>query len=230
MQAAKPDIVILQEVYTEEFLENLSQHLGMKYYIGAGNRRRKVALLSKHRVLSFQSHHPIFPIWRNFVDAVIEYEKEKIIQVIGVHPIANLGVAFEVWRFWEAKYILNYVRRFQDKPFLLGGDFNAIASGEKVNTENVPAWLRWILYLQGNRVYHFSIGAFRAFGLIDCFRSLHSAESGFTLPPPKPNARLDYIFINAVLEPYLEGCWVVNDPESVNFASDHYPVLAEFKC
>jgi exodeoxyribonuclease-3 len=228
IQTAKPDVVILQEVYTEGFLENVSRPLGMKYYIGAGNKKRRVALLSKLPVLSFKSHHPLFPTWRNFIDAVIEYEKDRIIHVIGVHPMANLGVVFEAWRFLEARCILNYVRRFQNESFLIAGDFNAIAPGEKVNMENMPAWLKWTLYLQGDRVYHFSVAKFLAAGLIDCFRSLN-LENGFTLPPPNPNARLDYIFINTPMQPCLKKCWVVKEPESVNFASDHYPVMAEFK-
>lgn len=228
IQTAQPDIVILQEVYTEKFLENVSRPLGMKYYFGTGNKERKVAMLSRLPVLSFKSYHPLFPIWRNFVDAVIEYEKDKTIHVIGVHPMANLGVAFEVWRFLEAKYILKYSRNVKNENFLIAGDFNAIAPGEKVRMENMPTWLKWIIYLQGNRVYHFSITALLSAGLIDCFRSLHS-EYGFTLPPPNPNARLDYIFVNSKMRPFLEKSWVVREPDSVNVASDHYPLMAEFE-
>lgn len=103
IQTAKPDIVLLQEVFTEDFLVFLSRSLEMKYYIGTGNKKRKVALLSKLPVLTFKSHHPLFPIWRNFIDAEIEYEPDKTVNIIGVHPIANLGIIFEIWRSWERK-------------------------------------------------------------------------------------------------------------------------------
>jgi len=33
IQTAKPDVVILQEVFTEDFLKFLSHSLGMNYYI-----------------------------------------------------------------------------------------------------------------------------------------------------------------------------------------------------
>jgi exodeoxyribonuclease-3 len=227
IQRAKPDIVILQEVYTEEFLKSLSHSLGMKYFIGGGNKERRVALLNELPVLSFKSHHPIFPIWRNFIDAEIKIEQNKTVRVIGVHPMANLGIVFEIWRMWEANHIVRHVRGYQNTLCLIAGDFNAIAPGETINVETMPNWLQWIIYLQGNRVYHFSIAKLLSAGFTDCFRELNS-DGGFTLPPPHPNSRLDYIFVNATMKPYLKKCWVVREPDSVNAASDHYPVMAEF--
>lgn len=227
IKTAKPDVVILQEVFTENFLKFLSQSLGMNYYIGTGNKKRKTALLSKLPVRTFKSHHPIFPIWRNFIDAEIEFEPNKMARIIGVHPMANLGVVFEVWRFLEASYIIKHLQKSKSHFNVIAGDFNAIAPNEKVNTENMPVWLKWIIYLQGNRVYHFSIEKFISAGFTDCFRLLNS-DDGFTLPPPEPNARLDYIFVNAEMKKYLKRSWVVRESESANLASDHYPVMAEF--
>lgn len=227
IQRTQPDIVILQEVFTEDFLKSLSQSLKMNYFMGGGNKKRKVALLTKLPVLDFRSHHPVFPIWRNFIDAEIEYEPTKTVRIIGVHPIANLGIVFEIWRRWEVNYILRHLRSYQDIPCLIAGDFNAIAPGERVNMATMPNWLKWIIYLQGNRVYYFSIGKLLSAGLVDCFRSLNSDE-GFTLPPPDPNSRLDYVFVNATMRKYLQKCWVVRQPDSVDRASDHYPVVAEF--
>ena len=227
IQTAKPNVVIFQEVFTEEFLMFLSHSLGMNYYIGKGNKKRKVALLSKLPILTFKSHHPLFPIWRNFIEAEIEYEQNKTTRIIGVHPIANLGIIFEVWRLWEVKYIVNYLRNIQNEPCIVAGDFNAIAPGENVKTENLPKWLKRIIYLQGNRIYHFSIEALLSAGFTDCFRFLNS-DDGYTLPPPNPNTRLDYIFVNEKMKVYLNKCWVVREPSNVNLASDHYPVMAEF--
>jgi len=227
IQTVKPEVVILEEVYTEEFLRFLADSLGMNYFIGGGNKERKVALLSKLPVLSFKSYHPLFPIWRNFIDAEIEYAPGKVARIIGVHPMANLGVVFEIWRWWEANHIAQHVRSYQNTPCLIAGDFNAIAPGETTRVETMPGWLKWMIYLQGNRVYHFSIGKLLSAGLTDCFRMLNSDE-GFTLPPPRPNSRLDYIFVNATMKAYLKKCWVVREPDSVNLASDHYPVMAEF--
>jgi exonuclease III len=228
IKEANPDVVILQEVYTEAFLKSLSRSLGMNYFMGSGNKQRKVALLSKLPVLSFQSYHPIIPIWRNFIDAEIEYEPGRTARLIGVHPMANLGIVFEIWRFWEIRHVSRHLRQYENLPCLIAGDFNAIAPRESVRIETMPNWLKWIIFLQGNRVYHFSLSKLLSAGFVDCFRSLN-AEKGFTLPPPNPNSRLDYVFVNATMRPYLRKCWVVREPNSVDSASDHYPVMAEFK-
>lgn len=211
LEAAKPNVVILEEVYTEELLKFLSHALEMKYYIGAGNKKRKTAMLSKIPVRAFKSHHPVLPIWRNFIDVDIECEPNKTTRIIGVHPMANLGVVFEIWRWLEQRYVIKHIQKRKNESCIIAGDFNAIARGEKVKTENMPNWLKWIIFLQGNRVYHFSIEGLASAGFTDCFRFLNS-DDGFTLPPPNPNARLDYIFVNAKMKAHLKKCWVVRDP------------------
>ncbi|MBI3167718.1 MAG: endonuclease/exonuclease/phosphatase family protein, partial [Chloroflexi bacterium] len=170
IQAVQPDVLVLQEVYSDEILKFLANSLGMKYYLGEGNAKRKVALLSKLPVRSFISKHSFPPIWRNFIDAEIEWRPDQHVRLIGVHPMAILGVAFELWRFLEAKYVLRYIRRIQNEHILIAGDFNAIAPGEQARTEIMPNWLKWMIYLQGNRVFNFSIQEILSAGFIDCFR------------------------------------------------------------
>jgi len=202
--------------------------LGMDYFFGTGNKKRRVALLSHLPIHAPKSYHPIFPIWRNFVEAKIEYEPNKTFRLIGVHPIANLWVACELWRLWEANHIIRHSRPYQNEPCLIAGDFNAIAPADKIRIDTMPRWLKWVIFSQGNRVYRFSIQALLATGFTDCFRFLNPTVDGFTLPPPTPNARLDYIFVNARMKAHLEKCWVVREPKAVAQASDHYPVIAEF--
>ena len=93
----------------------------------------------------------------------------------------------------------------------------------------MPQWLKLKLWLQGNRAYHFSIREHLAAGFTDSFRHLNESEAGFTLPPPNPNSRLDYIFVNSVLKGYLRKRWVVRQSSVVENASAHYPVVAEFE-
>jgi exonuclease III len=228
IQAAKPDVVILQEVFTAEFLKALAQPLGMDYFFGPGNKKRRVALLSRLPIQAPQSYHPAFPIWRNFIEAQIEYAPGKTFRLIGVHPMANLWVACDLWRLWEAQYVIRHTQSYQNESCLIAGDFNTIAPDDGLRTDTMPAWLRLILVSQGNRVYRFSIRAFLAVGFTDCFRFLNPTEAGFTLPPPIPNTRLDYIFVNAKMKASLKKCWVGREPSAVAQASDHYPVIAEF--
>jgi exodeoxyribonuclease III len=228
IQDNQPDVIVLQEIFSEEILKFLALSLDMEYYIGGGNKKRKVALLSKLPVRSFTSQHPLFPIWRNFIDAELEWKQNQVIRLIGVHPIAMLGVAFEVWRLWEAKYILRYIQGIQCAHILIAGDFNAIAPSERIRTKNMPHWLKWMIYFQGNRVFHFSIQRYLSAGFIDCFRFCNPTDEGFTLPPDNPNARLDYIFVSEEMKSHLKSATVIRELEDVKLASDHLPVVVDF--
>jgi endonuclease/exonuclease/phosphatase family metal-dependent hydrolase len=228
IQSVQPDIVILQEVYTSEFLQVLGTALNMEPFFAAGNKKRRVALLSRLPIRSVRSHHPVFPIWRNVVEAKIEYQANKTLYVFGVHPKADLGIVSEWWRWWEAKHILKCVSPYVDKLCLIAGDFNAVAPGDSIAANKMPPWLKLKLWLQGNRTYHFSIREYMVAGFTDSFRHLNESEAGFTLPPPDPNSRLDYIFVTSGLKRYLKRCWVVREPLVVEKASDHYSVVAEF--
>lgn len=229
LQAVQPDIAILQEVFHEDLIQNLGRILKMNPFFASGNKKRRVALLSRLPVVSRQSFHPFPPIWRNVVVATIEYQPGKRFLLFGIHPMANLSVICESWRWWEARRIIEHMRLNAIERCVVAGDFNAIAPNDRVMTQSMPRWLKLTILTQGNRVYHFSIREFLSAGLIDCFRELHPDDDGFTLPPPNPNSRLDYIFINEVMKSQLTDCWIVREPSAVLRASDHYPVVAEFR-
>lgn len=229
LQSTRPDILVLQEVYTLDFLQQLGSALNMKPFFIGKNKKRRVGILSRFPIHSASNHHPVFPIWRNVVEVGIEYQPNKILYLFGVHPKANLSIISEYWRWWEAKYVLKRVDPYSHKPCLIVGDFNAIAPDDSVVTETMPKWLKLILWLQGNRAYHFSIQKYLAAGFTDCFRHLNEYDDGFTLPPPSPNARLDYIFANDMLKVHLKACRVVRTPSVIEKSSDHYPVISEFE-
>lgn len=228
IRAVNPDLIVIQEVMDVRTLTFLAQTLEMQSFIGKGNTNRKVALLSRLPVLDFKNYHPIFPIRNNVVEAEIQYQPNKSFHLIGVHLIPGPWLGIELWRYWEANYILKRFQQFSQRPFLIAGDFNSVAPNDKVIINRIPIRLKIILWLQGNYVFHYSLQSLLSSGLIDCFRFINPKDDGFTLPPPQPNIRLDYIFINDVMKKYLKNCWVVREPNAVTKASDHYPVVAEF--
>jgi endonuclease/exonuclease/phosphatase family metal-dependent hydrolase len=229
LQQARPDIVILEEVYDAPFVEHLGQALAMRPFFGEGNRQRRVALLSRLPVASFHSHHPYPPIWRNFVEAEVEYLPGKRLRLFGVHTMAGLALPLEAWRWWEARVILRQSGLVPDQPCLIGGDFNAIAPRDPVDRRSMPRWMQVMFLLQGNRIYRLSLRAYLQAGYIDSFRRLNPQSPGFTYPTPRPNARLDYLLVNAALAPAVRGCQVLQQPEAVLSASDHYPLMLELE-
>jgi exonuclease III len=225
----QPDIAILQEVYSLDFLQTLAASLQLKPFFATGNKKRRVALLSRFSILSVNSIHPFPPIWRNIIEACIEYLPGQQLFVFGIHPIANLAGVFELWRWWEAKHIIRCTQPYTSKSCLIAGDFNAIAPDDQVQINTMPNWLKMIFWLQGNRAFRRSVKEYLEAGFTDCFKHLHPQEDGHTLPPSHPNTRLDYIFVNDILKTHLVKCWVVREPTAIQKASDHCPVVAEFE-
>lgn len=227
IQNAKPDIVVIQEIIDENILQLLAHSLQMKYFIGKGNRERKVALLSRLSIENFKSHYPAFPVWHNFIEAEVKCSSDETFRLIGVHLIANPWIGFELWRFLEIRYITKYMKQYRNERFLMAGDFNTVAPKDKFILSTFPNRLKFILWLQGNQMYWFAIRSLISSGFVDCFRLKNPSEDAFTLPPPVPNIRLDYIFVNRPMEKYVKNCWVVREPNNVTKASDHYPVMVE---
>jgi endonuclease/exonuclease/phosphatase family metal-dependent hydrolase len=229
ISSVQPDVVVLQEVFEASFLDNLGVALNMQPFWVNGNRKRRVALLSRLPILSLRSHHPVFPIWNNVIEASVEYQPGKVLKVFGVHKKADLAIIFE-WRRWlEAGYILELTRSHRKLPCLITGDFNAIGPGDTIITARMPSRLKLTLWLQGNRAYRFSIKRYLKAGFTDAFRAMNPADEGFTLPTPRPNSRLDYILVNNALRSHVKQCWVVREPPAVEIASDHFPIVAEFE-
>ena len=227
IQTVKPHLLVLQEVTDVSLLKALSEALQMRWFLGIGNKKTKTALLSQLPVVSFASDDS-FPIWHNLIEAEVRYQTNKSLFLIGVHLIPHLWLGFEWWRYWEIRSILARAKKRAGQPLLIAGDFNAIAPGDQVRIQSAPASIKAMLFLQSNHVFRFAIQALLSAGYTDVFGLLHRNETGFTYPTSRPSTRFDYLFINPVLQAYLKDCWAVREPDMVNKASDHYPVVAEF--
>ena len=65
-------------------------------------------------------------------------------------------------------------------------------------------------------------------GYADAFKFLHPEKPGMTLPTTDPHVRLDYVFVPKAHAGRVIACHVVRDAAAVG-ASDHFPVVADFK-
>jgi endonuclease/exonuclease/phosphatase family metal-dependent hydrolase len=70
-------------------------------------------------------------------------------------------------------------------------------------------------------------------GYVDCWRRLHPEGAGYTCATWLPAARIDYVFADAVMASRLLSCDVVGAEDvphaDVAGASDHFPVVADFR-
>ncbi len=228
LRAKAPDVVILQEVFEAGLLAEFATAMGMHYFFAKGNSIRHLGLLSRYPIRSPRSHNP-FPIRCAILEAQIELEAGPPLQIIGIHLAPFVAWYREIWRALELRIILRLASQYANKPLLIAGDCNAIAPNDRVEwVDSIPPWLKWMLRLQGGRVFHVAIRRILTAGYTDSFRYVHPAVDGFTLPTPEPHARLDYIFVNDHLRPKLQNCEVVRDVPDVDRASDHYPVFGDF--
>src|SRR6266511_855271 len=93
-------------------------------------------------------------------------------------------------------------------PSLLAGDLNALAAGDRIGTpppgveprgEAVPGARREVLR------------GLATAGYVDCYRTLHADEPGYTYAADAPWLRIDYIFASPELAPRLCACDVVHN-------------------
>ena len=228
LQSARPDIVLLQEVYHAETIAGFANRLGMEVYFAQGNTKRNLALLSRLPIINAESYHPS-PIRKTLLEAELQLSSTRHLRVFGAHLVAFPFIGFEIWRQQEIRAILNRLESYRSSPYLIAGDLNSVAPNDRVAIGFLPNVLKMIFALQGGHFFRRAIQELVSAGLTDCFRELHLREDGFTFPVFRPNARLDYIFANEHLQPYLRQCYVVAEPAAVHRASDHLPVLAEFE-
>ena len=228
IRVAQPDVILLQEVTETAIVEDLAAALNMQMFIAEGNQF-SIALLSRWPIAEATSYRPFPPIRDTVLDAGIEYRAGGCFYVIGVHPVASPGTFIEYWRIWELSIALKYAAAHREQACVMAGDFNAIAPGDRVLTDSAGRLMRFLYTLQRGKIFRRAVGRILAQGLVDCYRQVHPNEDGFTIPAPTPKVRLDYIFANSRMSSRLKRCDVMRQPDAVDLASDHFPLMAEFE-
>lgn len=224
--AHQPDVVMLHEVSTEAFMQELAEQVGMEWRIGnrVGAWNIGVALLSRRSILSAE---PIpVGVGRDALSLTVEADDGEPLTVYGIHTHAFYSWMAERTRHRQIKGLLAAATQ---PRHLLVGDFNTFAPGDKVDLSTAPRWVKMQTWPQLGFVARWALKQIYRAGYIDCFRYFHPDEHGFTLPSRKPNVRLDYIFATSSLENHLKDCFVVETPDIVRDASDHLPVIVDFQ-
>ncbi len=224
---SRADVCLLQEVTHPEFIQQLAAALNQNYFVAESHGRHRAALLSRFPIKTQNSYHP-GRLTHPLLEATVEYRTGQTLSVFGAHLVAPaFDLRIEMRRVKQVRAILKRIAELKSGPYVMAGDFNAIAPGDSINTKNMPASLRLSIQLRGGMMARQAIGQVRKAGLVDCYRTLHSDAPGYTLPAARPDARLDYVFADSRLD--CVACDVVTEPGAVRRASDHLPVWAEFR-
>jgi len=201
------DVVALEEANDRHGAEWLAAALGMELVYGEANGPFAVAWLSRLPVVRTENHRvPVLD------KTLLEIEVDGL-QLFATHLSAGRAPKDEPGRVAEVEAILE---RVGGDDCVLVGDFNSAHPGDKVGVappeEDAPP----------GYVSRRPIELVLEHGFVDCFRTLHPDERGWTYTSERPWARLDFVFATRGLD--VRRCDVL---ASAGDASDHLPVVAE---
>jgi len=220
IDAAAPDLVVLQEATSPSVVEQLARRTGMAQW---GSRRgRSLGFLSRRPVAHVEWHKA--PLSRHaFLEIVPD---EGTWRTYGVHLAAVHAAWTERRRVYELGALLASIGRRRPGPHALIGDFNTIAPGEVLDVARLPRRLRALVWLSGGRIRWRTIQTVLDNGYVDAYRHLQPDLVGSTFPARDPHVRLDYVFVPGDCAANVRSCTVVTTAPAAD-ASDHLPLLAE---
>jgi endonuclease/exonuclease/phosphatase family metal-dependent hydrolase len=221
------DVIALTEADDPAVVATLAARLGLEPIWARGSGDRHIATLSRYPVLEWHIYNQ-----PPLTQAVLETKlaaPHGCLTTYNVHFLPTLLLPFEVRRWQAVGKLLAIIRTRQPGSHLILGDLNAIAPGDRVLQRQNPARMRRMMTLQLHLVFRLALPRLLRAGYVDCFRRLHPQADGFTWMPGNRTTRYDYILADPTIAPKLQGCRVVDDLEAVCTASDHFPLLAEFK-
>ena len=230
IKAVVPDVVVVQEVREASCFRRIAAALGMTACLAERRHRLslRVGLLSRLPILDFRTLH-LWPVWPACLQATVQLASGCSLTVYGLHLAAYYPWPLEWWRTYQIRTLLRHIRQAAPGQHLLAGDFNTIAPGDQALLAEAPLWVKAQTWFQLGYIPRWTLKTLQDAGYVDCFRTLHPQEDGFTLPALCPQVRLDYVFASPPIDEALSACRVVRSPREVVLASDHLPVLAEFE-
>lgn len=221
IRTVDPDVVMLQEATEPSVVERVAAATGMPYW--GARRGHSTGFLSRLAVVEHAWHHP--PVARHpFLEVVLAGHECRL---FGLHLSAWFSKWSERRRAREIRALIDGIRHHQHGFHLIAGDFNALAPGERLRADRMPAWIRAMVWVSGNDIARSTIQVMLDESYVDAYRLLHPGGDGHTFPTWDPHVRLDYVFAPARDASRLARCDVVTDGADMRAASDHYPLYAE---
>ena len=219
IEAAAPDLVVLQEANRPEVVERIAKRTGMGAW--ASSTRHSVGYVSRLEIRSHEWHRP-----RGCPRALLQIDLATApLTVFGVHLRAIHSNWSERNRAVELSRALRSIERHREGLHVLTGDFNTLAPGEHLEFRNLPRRLRLLTLILGRKIQWRTIQTMLDAGYVDGFRRLHPEEAGHTFPTWSPHVRIDYLFLPNPAAAELRRCEVFTDAGAA-MASDHFPLLS----
>lgn len=222
IRGVAPDLVVFQEAIDPDVISRLAAATGLPFW--AARREHSIGYISRLETSHHEWHYPA-GAKHSFLEIVLRGSE---VRVFGLHLSSMFSKWSERRRVREIRALLQSIERHQQGFHVLVGDFNTLAPGELLDVRRMPAWIRGLVWLSGRDIQRETIQLMNDSDYIDGYRHLHPSDKGYTFPVWDPHLRLDYVFVPRGFANQLINCKVINKPDMVAKASDHFPVLADF--
>lgn len=220
IQAAAPDVVMLQEATDRGVVERLAERTGLPNWGSRPNH--STGFLTR---LEVEEHSWYSPRGARHAFLNLSIAKPNI-RLFGLHLSAWFSNWSERRRHVEIQAMLESIREHQDGVHLIAGDFNALAPGEVLQSARMPNWIQAMVWLSGRDIARHTIQHMLDRGYIDAWRAASQGE-GYTFPTWDPHVRLDYVFTPERYRSTILTCEVFSSTAEAKTASDHFPLLVE---
>lgn len=221
IRAIAPDLVVFQEAIEPDVIEWIADQ--SNFPLWAARRAHSIAFISRVAVAHHEWHYSP-GAKHSFLEIVLANGESRI---FGLHLSAMFSRWSEDRRSREIRALLKSIEKYQSGFHVLVGDFNTLAPGEVLNAKRMPRWIQALIWLSGRDIQRKTIRVVLDANYVDGFRSLHPSVVGSTFPTWDPHLRLDYAFVPAPFAPRLTECQVIQAPEIVTRASDHFPLFVQ---
>ena len=232
LKSSSPDIVLLQEIKTEEHsypFEELNNS-GYISYVNGQKSYNGVAILSKKKLSTINKLLTGDKIKQSrFISTDIKIKNEYI-ELINVYvpngnPVDTEKYFYKIeWLNLLVKYVEKKVKK--NSSFIICGDFNIIP--EEIDAYEANKYLNDALYrLEIRKIYRRLINL----GLVDLFRKFNKKENQYTFWDymkgswQKNNGlRIDHILVTSILADQFKKVEIKSKIRSQVKPSDHVPV------
>jgi len=234
LDAAKPDILLLQETKTleENFPRLEIKAAGYEALVVGQKSYNGVAILSRQPI-----EDPVTSLPGDGQDTQARYAEGTTcgVRVASIYLPNGNPVGTEKYSYklrWMARLRAHAEALLaREQPLVLGGDYNVIPAPEDVY--DPAGWADDALYKLDTR------RAFRAIvnlGLSDAFRALHPGRHAYTFWDYQGNAwsadhglRIDHLLLSPQAADRLAACEIDDGPRGREKASDHTPIWCELE-
>ncbi len=233
IRQARPDVVVILEAWNRPLLIKLADRLEMDFFHAESpdNAQGHNAFLSRWPIREAVNYGPLERrLTRAAFHAVVEGPEGLSPPIVGVHLHPRETRKDEAIRVTEIAGLLDVLQgpRFAGRPHIVAGDFNCSHPLQVIDLAQVRQKTRDRVSQQENYFPRAAITRMLEAGYVDAHaigRTPEQFQTSFTTSHPA--MRVDFIFVTPDLATTVERCDILQSPIG-KFASDHFPVIAEF--